>query len=186
MSTPFPTLETERLHLREIVAADALALFAVHGDPVAMQWFGTDPLPDLAAAAKLVETFASWRAQANPGTRWGLQVKGREGLIGSCGLFAWNRNWRKCSIGYELNRNARGQGYMHEALCKCLQWGFAAMELNRVEAQVHPDNAASIASLQRLGFQREGLLRQVGYWGGRHHDMFQYALLRQDWRGLAD
>jgi ribosomal-protein-alanine N-acetyltransferase len=70
---------------------------------------------------------------------------------------------------------------MHEALSAVLDWGFAHMELNRVEAQVHPENAASISSVSRLGFQHEGLLRELGYWRGQYHDMLQYSLLRKDW-----
>lgn len=146
-----------------------------------MKWFGVDPLPDEAAAVKLIEVFAGWRSMANPGTRWGIQVKGQDSLAGSCGLFAWNRGWRKCALGYELNPQAQGKGYMHEALRACLAWGFEHMELNRVEAQVHPSNAASLRSVERLGFKQEGLLRQLGFWGGQYHDMHQYALLRQEW-----
>lgn len=177
----FPTLETPRLRLREIVPADAAALFAVHGDPDAMRWFGTDPVPDEAAALKLVDVFAGWRALPNPGTRWGIALQGQAELLGTCGLFAWNRAWRKCTLGYELNAAARGQGLMHEALQACLAWGFEHMQLNRVEALVHPENTASLRSVERLGFVREGLLRQAGFWGGQFHDMLQYGLLRQDW-----
>jgi [ribosomal protein S5]-alanine N-acetyltransferase len=177
---PFPILETERLVLREIVRTDAPALFAVHGSAESMKWFGVDPIPDEAAAAKLVEVFASWRALTNPGIRWGIQVKGESALAGTCGLFAWNRAWRKCTIGYELNPQVQGRGYMREALRACLDWGFENMQLNRIEAQVHPENAASIRSVERMGFKREGLLRQLGFWSGRYHDMYQYALLRSE------
>jgi ribosomal-protein-alanine N-acetyltransferase len=82
----FPQLETNRLLLREIVKADAPALFAVHGDPECMKWFGVDPIPDEPAAVSLVDLFSSWRASPNPGTRWGLQVKGEPTLVGTCGL----------------------------------------------------------------------------------------------------
>jgi ribosomal-protein-alanine N-acetyltransferase len=177
----FPVLETERLLLREILPEDAGALFAIHGDASLMQWFGVDPLQDIAGAEKLVALFASWRAQPNPGTRWGLQPKGEAGLCGTCGLFAWNRAWRKCTVGYELAPDAHGQGLMHEALLAVLDWGFDNMQLNRVEAQVHPENAASLRSVERLGFRREGLLRELGFWRGRHHDLLQYSLLRKDW-----
>jgi ribosomal-protein-alanine N-acetyltransferase len=177
----FPTIQTARLVLREIVADDAADLFAIHGDAGLMRWFGVDPLKDLAGAQKLVELFASWRTQPNPGTRWAIQVKGESHLVGTCGLFAWHRLWRRCAIGYELAAAAQGKGYMHEALSAVLDWGFANMALNRVEAQVHPDNAASISSVSRLGFRQEGLLRELGYWGGQHHDMLQYSLLRRDW-----
>jgi ribosomal-protein-alanine N-acetyltransferase len=178
----FPAIETERLLLREIVRADVPALFTIHGDPECMKWFGVDPLPDEASAQKLVEMFASWRTMPNPGTRWGIQMREPHTLLGTCGLFAWNRGWRKCTIGYELNPKVRGKGYMQEALRACIDWGFENMQLNRIEAQVHPDNEASIKSVERLGFKKEGVLRQLGFWNGQFHDMFQYALLSQDWR----
>lgn len=178
----FPTLHTARLTLREITAADAAALWAIHGDGASMRWFGTEPLPDLAAAQALVETFAAWRRQPAPGTRWAICRRGQEAtLLGTCGLFAWNRAWRKCTLGYELHPSARGQGLMREALGAVLDWGFAQMALHRVEAQVHPENQPSLRSVERLGFVREGLLREVGFWGGRHHDLWQYGLLDRDW-----
>jgi ribosomal-protein-alanine N-acetyltransferase len=163
------------------VAADENALFSIHGDPERMKWFGNDPLPDLDAARKLVGTFAGWRQMPNPGTRWGIEVNGRAGLSGTCGLFGWNRNWRKCTLGYELARAVEGHGYMSEALRAIITWGWSEMDLNRIEAQVHPDNARSIALLERLGFFLEGRLRQVGFWNGAFHDMYQYSLLRQEW-----
>lgn len=175
----FPTLETDRLILREIVATDAPVLFAIHGDADAMRWFGTDPLADLQQAEKLIETFAAWRQMPNPGTRWGIQRKSDNKLLGSCGLFKWNRGWKSCIVGYELARSAWGAGFMLEALSAALAWGFEHMELNRIEAQVHPANAASIKLVRTLGFAHEGHLREAGFWLGEHHDLLQFALLRR-------
>ncbi|MCP6726359.1 GNAT family N-acetyltransferase, partial [Klebsiella pneumoniae] len=73
-------------------------------------------------------------------------------LIGSIGLFKWNPGWRCCTLGYELARGRQGQGLMSEALRAALAWGFEHMELNRIEAQVHPDNQASLKLLERLDF----------------------------------
>jgi len=150
----FPQLETNRLRLREIVEADAEDLFAIHGDSALMQWFGSEPLPDLSAAQTLIKTFASWRALPNPGTRWAIEPKDSTGLVGTCGLFSWNRNWRKCVIGYELAIHAQGKGYMAEALKLAVS----------------------------LGFVEEGCLREVGHWGGQYHDMLQFSLLKREWR----
>ncbi|MDT7837064.1 GNAT family N-acetyltransferase [Aquabacterium sp. OR-4] len=182
---PFPTLHTPRLLLRELLPADVPALHAIHADAEAMRWFGTDAPADLAATAAVITRFASWRLAANPGVRWGIARRSDGRLIGSCGLFAWNRDWAKCSTGYELAADARGQGLMCEALAAAMAWGFEAMALNRIEAQIHPDNQPSIALVSGLGFQREGLLREVARWGGQFHDLAQYALLRRDWRAPA-
>lgn len=178
---PFPQLETDRLLLREIVETDAEVLLRIFGDAEHMKWFGSDPISSLDAAKALITAFAGWRALPSPGVRWGLARKERNTLVGTCGLFAWNRAWRKCTLGYELAPEATGQGLMREALGAVIAWGMGEMQLNRIEALVHEKNSPSLALLDGLGFEFEGRLREVGYWGGRHHDLLQYSLLASDW-----
>ncbi len=176
---PFPSLKTPRLLLREIVDADAPALLALYADREHMQWYGIDPLPDLAAAENRIRKLAEMRLAPNPGTPWAIELSGT--FIGTCGLFAWNRNWRKCSIGYELSKSAQGHGYMREAAQSVISWGFREMDLNRIEAQTHPNNERSIALLGRLGFTEEGRLRQAAFWADTYQDLLQFSLLRAEW-----
>ncbi len=176
----FPTLETGRLHLRELTLADSDAVLAIHADPDAMRWFGTDPMPDQAAAEKLIEQFAALRREPNPGIRWGIVRQADDTLIGNCGLFRWNPTWHTCMVGYILAREAWGQGYMREALNAALDWGFANLQVQRVDAQTHPDNSPSIRLLENAGFVREGRLRQAGFWHGQRHDLLHFGLLREE------
>jgi [ribosomal protein S5]-alanine N-acetyltransferase len=69
---------------------------------------------------------------------------------------------------------------MREALVAAFGWGFEHMQLDRIEAQVHPHNRASMAVLKRLGFVDEGLQREAAAWGGRRHDMVALGLLRRE------
>jgi len=180
---PFPSLATPRLQLREVVASDAPALLAIHGDAEAMKWFGTDPLADLEASEKVIAGFASMRMLAGSGVRWGLvhADPARGGaLLGTCGVFRWNRGWRTCLTGYELARHAQGQGLMTEALRAVYGWTFEHMAIERIEAQVHPRNTPSLALLRKMGFVEEGLLREAGYWLGERHDLIQLGLLRRE------
>lgn len=177
----FPALQTSRLRLREIVESDAENILRIHGDAEYMRWFGSDPLQDLDGARKLVATFASWRKDPVSGARWAMELRDQPGLIGTCGLFRWNRNWRSCIIGYEIAPAHQGCGYVKEALKAIIIWGFRELQLNRIEAQVHPDNAPSLALLAKLGFLQEGYQREAGYWAGRHHDLLQFALLNAQW-----
>ncbi|MFI7803605.1 putative ribosomal N-acetyltransferase YdaF [Pseudomonas sp. DD1] len=174
----FPTLHTERLRLRELTPHDASALFAIYRDAEAMPWFGIDPMTDISQAHALIATFAHWRTQANPGTRWGLEYAGE--LMGTCGLFKWNRQWNSCALACELAPSARGSGLMSEALRSVLDWGFAQMQLHRVEALVHPRNLPSQALLGRLGFTREGVLREAGFWAGGYQDLHVFSLLAHE------
>jgi ribosomal-protein-alanine N-acetyltransferase len=180
--TSFPQLETDRLTLRELTASDAPALFEIHRKVEAMRYFGTDPMTELEDAQKLIEKFASWRTLPNPGVRWALESKATGELMGTCGLFAWNREGCKCAVGYELAEDSQGKGFMSEALRTAFSWGFEEMGLNRIEAQIHPDNAPSLRLAEQLGFRQEGLLREVARWDGKFRDLLQLGLLRRELR----
>lgn len=180
-STPFPTLTSKRLILREITQTDIQQIFEIYSDTEAMRWFGTNPVQSSEQAQSIIELFANWRIQANSGTRWGIQLKGEDHLIGTCGLFRWDTNWKKCSVGYELASSAWGNGYMFEALNTIIPWGFTEMMLNRIEALIHPKNVQSLRLIENLSFRNEGLLREAGYWSNQHHDLLQYGLLLSDW-----
>jgi ribosomal-protein-alanine N-acetyltransferase len=195
----FPTLETLRLRLREIVPSDAPTLLEIHGDAETMRWFGRNPITTLDEAHVLVENFASLRASVNTGVRWGLELlepalstgasqtpdgrrldalRGR--LIGTCGFFRWNRGWRVSMLGYELARAAQGRGFMSEALRTAFAWGFEEMALDRIEAMVHSDNEPSLSLLKSLGFVEEGRAREAGFWLGKRHDMVHLGLLQRE------
>lgn len=180
----FPTLETERLWLREIRVDDTHDLLAIHSDMNVMRWFGSEPIINLEAAENLVKVFNGWHRIHNTGTRWGIERKLDHKFLGTCGLFKWNRNWHSCTLGYELGQYAWGQGFMSESLNALLPWCFNNKDLNRVDAQIHPLNKASIKLVKKFGFVEEGLLREAGFWGGRYHDMLQYSLLRKEYLQL--
>jgi ribosomal-protein-alanine N-acetyltransferase len=184
MNSPFPELTTPRLRLRQIGPADTEALFEIHSDVTWMRWYGVDPVTDRGQAIQLAELFASWHV-AGTGFRWALESKDNKRLIGTCGLFRWNKSWRNCVIGYEIARNCHGRGYMREALTAILDYGFNEMNLHRVQAETHPDNTASIGLATRLGFRFEGVHREQAFWTGSFHDLNCYSLLQREWRSRS-
>ena len=74
---------------------------------------------------------------------------------------------------------------MREAMGEMIVYGFREMELNRIEAQVHPRNLPSIKLLTDMGFVQEGHQRQAGYWGGEYHNLLQFSLLHDDVSRIA-
>jgi len=180
-SMEFPVLQTERLLLREIVRPDAPRLFEIYEQSKLMRWFGSEALPDVGAVEELIASFAASRQSA---THWGLQLKDDARLIGTCGLFAWNRPWRHCSLEFELAPSLRGKGLMQEALAAVFGWGFTEMGLHRIGAQVHPLNFGSLRLLRTMGFVQEGSLREIGCWGGAFHDLLQLSLLEREFASV--
>lgn len=84
--------------------------------------------------------------------------------------------------GYCFDVAAWGHGYATEATCELLRWAFDAMDLNRVQAETDTRNAASARVLEKLGFVREGTLREDCIVNGEVSDSWVYGLIRREWR----
>ncbi|HVQ37354.1 MAG TPA: GNAT family N-acetyltransferase [Pyrinomonadaceae bacterium] len=177
-----PTIEANRIRLRWVSEADIDALYTIFSDPEVMRYWSSPPIADRDAAAKIVaeihEGFAS-RAHL----KWGLARLTDDMVIGTVTLYGLNLEHRRAEIGYAMGRAHWGNGYMQEALQALLGFAFDVLHLHRIEADVDPRNAASIRSLEKLGFQREGYLRERWQVGGEIQDALFYGLLRSDWEG---
>jgi ribosomal-protein-alanine N-acetyltransferase len=85
-------------------------------------------------------------------------------------------------IGYSGVAGFSGQGYMTEALQLVLREGFAKLGLHRIEANIQPGNAASLALAKRAGFVYEGFSERYLKIGGRWRDHERWALRSETWR----
>lgn len=175
------TLRTDRLLLRPLREADAPAIYAIRSDPTVMRYASSLPLTSPDQAQGFIAHEAAGMA-ARESLRLGLQRVEDDALIGTCLLFHINRQCRRAEIGYELRSDAWGRGYMHEALLALVRLGFAELALNRIEADIDPRNVASARSLERLGFTKEGHLRQRWIVDGEVSDSAFYGLLLSDWQ----
>jgi len=114
--------------------------------------------------------------------RLGLERVEDGALIGICTLFSLNEESRKAELGYGLLGSAFGKGYMHEALVSLLEYGFSTLNLNRVQAEIDPENTSSAKSLERIGFTKEGVLRENCIAKGVISDSALYGLLQSEWK----
>ena len=71
---------------------------------------------------------------------------------------------------------------MREGIGLALDAAFRELKLHRVEVNVQPTNARSIALVEHLGFAREGYSRRYVKIAGRWRDHVRYAMLAEDWR----
>lgn len=174
----FPVLETERLVLREIVPADAEALFAFRSDPVEQQH--NDPaFVHISESYALIERLA--REYRDEGAvRWGLTLKGEDVVVGLLGYNYWSVPHNRAAIGYDLAMRLWGRGLMSEAMTAVLDHGFGPMGLNRVEAWTNEANTESIRLLRRLGFWQEGTLHDQFFEDGAYHNVTLWVMLRRD------
>ncbi|EON73041.1 GNAT family N-acetyltransferase [Lysinibacillus sphaericus] len=172
----FPTLETERLLLREIKKEDAQGIFNCFSNNDVTQFYGQDTLESVEQAEQFVEFFSKIYMEKR-GIRWGIEIKGSTGIIGTIGFNSWLPKHKRAEIGYEIHPDYWRNGYTTEAIISVLSYGFKELDLTRVGAVVFIENEASNKLLTKIGFQQEGILRDYMYQNGKAHDTYIYSLL---------
>lgn len=175
------TLRTPRLLLRPLRESDGPALFGIHSDPRVARYLSRPPWTTIDQALELIANDQPAIA-AGEYLRLGIEQTEAAALIGDCSLFNLAAESRRAELGYSLGADAWGNGYMVEALQALLSFAFKDLDLNRLEADIDPRNAASARTLQRLGFNREGRLRERWIVAGEVSDSDLYGLLRSDWQ----
>lgn len=179
----FPALKTDRLILREITMKDVewyLDHFSkkeiVHGQ-------GFPPPKNMKVAREELQLYFVDLFKNRNGFRWGIELKDGDGLIGSCGYYKWLKpDGRQAEVGYDLDPPYWGRGIMTEAMTAMIDFGFQRMRLNRIELLAMPRNTRSCGLATKVGFKREGVLREHGFdEKGRVADDLLFSMLRSDW-----
>lgn len=169
--------ESARLVLRAPDPADAPALHEAYCDPRVMRFWSSPP------HGSVDETVAYVTPQANDQWRqWAIVEKSTGRAIGT--LAAGERRRGVMEVGYLLSAAASGQGYAREAVSALIDVLFAE-GARRVFADTDPENARSIALLEGLGFQREGLLRAEWETHIGVRDSVIWGLLWDEWGGAT-
>ena len=168
-ATRFPELVAERVTLRGIEDPDLPRLYALFSDPEAMRWWSHAAWTDMARAQQYLADIRSGFASRTL-LQWGVVgTDAPERLIGTVTLFA-----------YMLDRHEWGRGLAREAVGRAIDWAIDDLGLHRIEADADPANARSNGLLERLGFVREGHLRERWWVHGQWADSYYYGLIAGD------
>ncbi|MDW0118350.1 GNAT family protein [Sporosarcina thermotolerans] len=174
----FPTLETDRLILRELTNEDAEGIFACFSNDDVTRFYGQETLKSIEEAKKIVDFFSKSYIEKR-GIRWGIERKETKGIIGTIGFNNWLSKHKRAEIGYEIHPHQWRKGYTSEAVSEVLSYGFDAMGLTRIGAVVFIENEASNKLLKKVGFQKEGVLRNYMYQDGKSYDTNVYSLIKE-------
>jgi [ribosomal protein S5]-alanine N-acetyltransferase len=103
-------------------------------------------------------------------------------LVGVCNLWAIQRGvLLSGTLGYYGFRAGAGSGYVREGVALLLDEAFDRHGLHRVEANVQPGNAASLALVRALGFRHEGFSPRYMHVAGDWRDHERFAVLADEW-----
>ncbi len=181
MSLQTPVLQTARLRLRPFVEADTEAIYTLLSNAAVLRYWDAPPWREYVQAERFIAVCEEM-AKEGSGARLVIERADDDAFIGWCCLVKWNREYRSATMGYCLDSPAWGQGFATEAASALLTWAFDTLPLNRVQAETDTRNLASARVLEKLGFAREGTLREDCIVNGEVSDTSVYGLLRRCWR----
>lgn len=171
-----------RVLLRPTRPGDAEAVFAVFADLETVRYWSHEPFTTLDQARDYLAGIERVFRERTL-FQWAVADCETDRLIGTVTLFGWDRDHRRAEIGFILHRGFWGRGLASEAVRAALAFAFGPMDLHRVEADVDPENAASLALLGRLGFREEGRLRERWFTYGQWRDSALLGLVRREETG---
>jgi len=180
MASRIRRLETERLLLRRIEAADWPAIHAYMSDPVVTRWLPGGRLDEAQARA-----FA--RKQAGRSATAVAAVERDTGqLVGHMPFHPWFGPATH-EVGWVIAAARQGRGYATEAARALLDFAFRSLRCHRVIATCQPENIASWRIMEKLGMRREAHFRQALHQeSGEWWDEYFYALLADEYFALGD
>jgi ribosomal-protein-serine acetyltransferase len=109
-----------------------------------------------------------------------------EKIVGVIGFVNFSRQNRRIEIGYWIDKDCEGRGFIGKSCKALINYVFDELEINRVEIHCSTENTRSWAIPERLGFTLEGVLRQSEWRHTRFYDMAIYGLLKDEWKNLNE
>ncbi len=175
-------LETKRLILRPFTDEDCYDLYEWASSVNVTRYVNWDKhrnLEDTKEFIKIVKELS----EKNSLIFMAVELKSTKKVIGSVGIFQRSDLSRyTLELGYCLSDTAWGNGFILEASLAITDFGFLTMPyLERIEANCVVENIASRRIMEKMGMQREGVLRNFFEKDGRIYNSYMYSVLRREW-----
>lgn len=178
--TPFPSLTTERLMLRQISDEDTERVFLLRSNKTSLEFLDKPVMQSLLEASLLINKINT-DAATNEGITWAIVLKENPSLlIGTIGLWRIIKEHYRAEIGYMLLPEYFRQGYMKEAITRVTSFGFEEMHLHSIEANINPANAGSAAVLKSTGYIKEAYFKENFYFNGVFKDSEIYSIINSN------
>lgn len=179
---PVKTLETRRLSIRIETEQSYVQMLRAGSDEATKARFGIMTDEELQTQKnKVLGGLTTYRTSM---VFFYLIERSLDKVIGNLAFHNWYPMHRRSEMGYAMTApEYKGLGYMREAIPPIVAFGFGAMNLNRMEAFIHPENMPSRRLVERAGFHQEGWLHEHFNSEGIIGDSLVYGLLRKDYRG---
>lgn len=177
----FPVMKLGDIILREIQEKDAQGYYEYMTHPEVKKFLSGDDTPkDLEHAAK---ELSYWRRLHPAGISCYWAIVNQSGnIIGTCGYNHWAKTHRRLELSYDLNHEYWNKGITTRALMAICEYAYKMLNVNRIQATVACNNFASIRVLEKLGLQKEGVMKDYGILLGKPYDYYMYGVTKNEFK----
>lgn len=152
--------ETDRLVLKNIAREDREFIFSQFSDAYINQYlFDAEPVTTISEADEIIDFYLQPEPRSQH--RWIVTRKLDGVKMGTCGFHCWSIEDFKVEIGYDLQKEFWGNGYMYEALQAIIEFAKKCMDLKEIKACIYTENHKSINLVEKLGFVKTGSKYEV-------------------------
>jgi len=176
-----PTLRAPRLILRTLTEADVVDVLSVFSDPLVLRYWDGPLMTTQQDAMQYIDRI-NYGFRRRELLQWGIADAVTNAVVGTCTLTHLSLVHGRSEIGFALKQDRWRKGLGSEAVTAVIDFALGDLGLNRIEADVDPRNERSLRLLDRLGFRREGHLRERYFMNGERQDAILMAMLRSEWQ----
>lgn len=172
-------LQGEKVYLRCLEPEDVEYFYQfVNNDVEARRLTGTQR----AFTKGQIEAYFASIAQDDSRVQFGIFLQENNQLIGDTAILDINAKNRSGSFRIAIDTRLAGRGYGTEATRLMLDHGFGMLNLHRIELDVYSINERAIHVYEKVGFKREGVLRDAHYYNHDYYDVVMMSILEDEYR----
>lgn len=173
--TEFPRIETERLILSQLEEKDTPFIIELLQHRIFSDLTSNIPYPYTEDDAKFWLKMSKEAFEEKSGYTFGIRNKEGD-LIGAIGLH--DREDDKAELGYWMGIPYWNKGYVTEAAKAIVDFGFKELKLNKIFATHFPHNPASGKIMQKIGMEKEALLKEHVKKDDEYFDLVMYSIFK--------
>lgn len=176
-----PTIETERLILRAMSTRDSADMFDYSSRGELTKYLLWSPHNTVNYTREYL-SYIEKRYKVGDFYDWAVVEKESGRMIGTCGFTSIDLSNRRGEIGYVLNPDFHRRGYAPEAARAVVEFGFAKLDLNRIEARFMEGNEPSRRVAEKIGMTFEGYAKDAIFVKGAYRTVGTCAILHREFQ----
>ncbi len=170
----FPYFDLGEIEMRQIVQEDVESFYKYITHKEVTKFLAESDVPDSLNNARQELLYWGRLHSLRSSVYWAIGLKGGQ-IIGTGGFNYWNQIQKRTEISYDIDCDYWGRGFATVVVNAMVGFAFSKMQVKRIQATVAVHNMASIRVLEKVGFEREGFLRNYGVLEGVSRDFYMYS-----------